>query len=455
VRFALALIAVSLAIASPALASDRIPVVAVFEIKDSTARPKRMIANLTDYLRVKIAETGAMRVVDKGQQEAELRQLVQDQKKASYKECYDESCQIPLGKELAADKILRGSLSKVGKVFILSVELVDLASNTTSGASSAKSNGSEEQLLESIEKVVANLTKNHEPAKVLGVLGGGQPIEQKQPPPVVVAPPPPLPPAKEKRAFTRIHGGVQLVVREGGEVYALKSNENIERLKLDGSWELWDPGTGTRMITGDAGWLYVLKTDGKVWRRSPTTAWVKIDDGAGSKQVLAAAGRVFVLKDSGNVHQYGADNWRMIDNGTNTRQIAGDDRGNLLVLKDNGNIWRTADYGTNWYKIDDDTGTKMIAASEGVAYKLKDDGNVWRYNGTWLKIDPGTGTKMIAADRELLYVLKDSGQVWLNDGGSWQQLDRAPSSSFIAAAEGYLYAVANDPGSSLYESLIR
>jgi hypothetical protein len=145
--------------------TPRAPVVAVFEIEDATKRPKRLVVSLTDYLRVKLAEGRAVKVVDKGDQEAQLKKLIRSEKKNSYKSCMDQSCQVPLGKELAADKILRGKLTRFGKSYVIAVEMIDLASGASAGAASEKSDGTEEQLMASVEKLAQTITASVLPPK--------------------------------------------------------------------------------------------------------------------------------------------------------------------------------------------------------------------------------------------------------------------------------------------------
>jgi hypothetical protein len=171
-----------------ARAQERQPVIAVFEIEDATKRPKRLISSLTDYLRVKVAETGQIKVVDKGEQEASLKRIVKSEKKKSYSACVDESCQIPLGKELAADKILRGKLTRFGKSFVITLEVVDLATETSAGAASDKSDGSEEGLMGSVERIVHTLMASMFPKPA------AEPVAVTQEPlPSVQAAPPPQP----------------------------------------------------------------------------------------------------------------------------------------------------------------------------------------------------------------------------------------------------------------------
>jgi hypothetical protein len=164
----------------PAHAEDkRVPVVAVFELEDATNRPRRLIASLTDYLRVKLAETQKLKVVDKGDQEAQLKKIIRSEKKRSYKACMDQSCQIPLGKELAADKILRGKVTRFGKSYVIAIEMIDLATGASAGAASEKSAGTEEELMGSVERVAKSITASVAPKEELASATVDPPPEEK------------------------------------------------------------------------------------------------------------------------------------------------------------------------------------------------------------------------------------------------------------------------------------
>lgn len=172
----------------PARAEDkRVPVVAVFELEDATNRPRRLIASLTDYLRVKLAETQKLKVVDKGDQEAQLKKIIRSEKKKSYKACVDQSCQIPLGKELAADKILRGKVTRFGKSYVIAVEMIDLATGASAGAASEKSAGSEEELMGSVERVAKSIATSMAPKEELASATVDPPPDEKEKPKLEVA----------------------------------------------------------------------------------------------------------------------------------------------------------------------------------------------------------------------------------------------------------------------------
>jgi hypothetical protein len=140
-----------------AVAAEREAVIAVFDIEDRTGRPRELVGALTDYLRARLAVAGRMRVVDKGEQEAQLRRMIESEKEESYRSCYDESCQVPLGKELAADRILRSKLSRIGSRSVLAAEVIDLGSGTVISAATAESDELDDHLMTAVDRLVSQL----------------------------------------------------------------------------------------------------------------------------------------------------------------------------------------------------------------------------------------------------------------------------------------------------------
>lgn len=141
------------------LAAEEPPVVAVFDIQSKVSRIKRAsLSDLTDQLRVRLAQTKRMIIIDKSEQERELKRLINEQRKASYKRCIDESCQIPLGKELAASKILKTKLMRFGKIYVLSSEIIDLKTGGSDGAAAVETRGTSDALLDAINVIAGKLT---------------------------------------------------------------------------------------------------------------------------------------------------------------------------------------------------------------------------------------------------------------------------------------------------------
>jgi hypothetical protein len=141
----------SVAIA-PAMAQER-PVLAVFDLED---RGTDLVAqerdNLTQLIMVKLAECG-YQVIPREQ----IRERIREQQKESYRTCYDESCQIELGRELAAQKSLSSQLMKIGAGCQLGATIFDLKKAAADGAASASGGCDKEQLLGLIGQVAEKL----------------------------------------------------------------------------------------------------------------------------------------------------------------------------------------------------------------------------------------------------------------------------------------------------------
>ncbi len=149
--------------ALPAQAADQ-PILAVMDIQDRSKKlDPRLLDNLTEYLRGLLTEAGNFIVIDRGQQSNALKELVRREKKESYKECYDRSCHIPLGKSLAADRMLITSIMKIGSKYMIKAEIVDLATEASQAGATSKceaspGDGLEDRLAESLAEVAAKLS---------------------------------------------------------------------------------------------------------------------------------------------------------------------------------------------------------------------------------------------------------------------------------------------------------
>ncbi|MFO0723638.1 MAG: hypothetical protein U1E65_07660 [Myxococcota bacterium] len=142
---------------SPLLAPAPHLVVAVMEARRMPGAVADVVADaLTDQMRVFLAER-RVQVIDRGAQEAALHRLVAEEKARSYSPCVDSTCQIPLGKALSASHILRWGMAKFGATCTTNGELVDLTSETTIAAGSARSDCTDERLLDATERLADQL----------------------------------------------------------------------------------------------------------------------------------------------------------------------------------------------------------------------------------------------------------------------------------------------------------
>jgi TPR repeat protein len=128
----LSLVAVALLVhAAPGSAPASAPITAVFEIEDTRkkrALPADVLLTLSEYFSTTLGESGAFRIVPR----AQIRAALTAEKKESYRSCYDEACQIEVGKELAAEKSLKTQILELdSKTCAVISALYDLKSGLT------------------------------------------------------------------------------------------------------------------------------------------------------------------------------------------------------------------------------------------------------------------------------------------------------------------------------------
>jgi|GEM_PF-2384005 len=131
-------------------------VVAVFDIQD-TRKSRRLTreqnADLTAYLTTLLTNTKRYATVPK----SDLKAALSAQKAQSYDACYDESCQIDIGKEVAAEKSLATRLSKFGQKCIVAITLYDLRKSTTENAVQDRVACDQDSLITAFERLVPQL----------------------------------------------------------------------------------------------------------------------------------------------------------------------------------------------------------------------------------------------------------------------------------------------------------
>jgi len=154
---------VSIVISSVGLAQGQPqgPIIALFDMEDKGAGlDRKVLDDLTEYLAAQLA-AGGYQVVPRDQ----VRQRLSEKRKESYKECFDESCQIELGRELAAQKALATKVLKIGLGCQLTAVLFDLKKSTTELAATADASCDTKSLLDAVKKVADDLSAPLRPKK--------------------------------------------------------------------------------------------------------------------------------------------------------------------------------------------------------------------------------------------------------------------------------------------------
>ena len=109
-------------------------IIAVFEIERRGVPLKAAtMSNLNDYMYGRLAFAGF-----KLTPQSQVRERVVSLKRESHTDCFDQSCQIELGKAVSADKSLSSQLIKIGDVCSLQSQIYDLKTETTDAGAQAE-----------------------------------------------------------------------------------------------------------------------------------------------------------------------------------------------------------------------------------------------------------------------------------------------------------------------------
>jgi hypothetical protein len=126
-------------------------VVAVFEVQfENLNLPKALQVRLTKLVTQEIGLDGVFQVMPPG----DIQRALQAQQVESYKSCYDERCQIELGRQLSANKLLTALILKSGTRCRISASLYDLQKQTTDLVTKEVTGCGEDELVAGLESVV-------------------------------------------------------------------------------------------------------------------------------------------------------------------------------------------------------------------------------------------------------------------------------------------------------------
>jgi hypothetical protein len=129
-------------------------VVAVFDVEDAAKRfDAETTTQITEYLVARLAGGTSYRVIPRDQ----LKSRIAETKIEGMKACYDEACQIELGRALAAQKSLATKLLRVGDSCAMTSTMYDLRTETTEAAASARTSCAADALLGAVDEIVKQL----------------------------------------------------------------------------------------------------------------------------------------------------------------------------------------------------------------------------------------------------------------------------------------------------------
>ena len=131
---------------------DNLPGIAVLPLEgNGISAPEALV--LTDELRSVLVKSGKYNVVERSNMES----ILQEQG-FQLSGCTSTECAVEAGKLLGVNKMVTGSVGKLGELFNITVRLFDVGSGRIEKSSSQKHEGSVEELLEVIHSVALELS---------------------------------------------------------------------------------------------------------------------------------------------------------------------------------------------------------------------------------------------------------------------------------------------------------
>jgi TolB-like protein len=118
------------------------------------------ITALSDRLRTELYHTGSFTVLERGQMDAVLKEQGFQQSGA----CTDAACMVEVGQILGVDKMIAGSLGKLGTLYTINLRLIDVGSGKILTTESQDCNCPIEGLFDALHTLAFKLAGKEAPA---------------------------------------------------------------------------------------------------------------------------------------------------------------------------------------------------------------------------------------------------------------------------------------------------
>jgi len=138
-----------------ALAAKKIRV-AVTQLKNKKGVEKDYAELMTDVIRTELFESGKFEVMNREDMVAVLGELKFQESGA----CDSTECAVQMGSALGVEKMVAGSVGKMGKTFVINVKLIDIQAMKNEQLLSEYHKGSEDDLPDTIAKLIKRMAKN-------------------------------------------------------------------------------------------------------------------------------------------------------------------------------------------------------------------------------------------------------------------------------------------------------
>ena len=118
--------------------------------------PENEVSALSDRLRTELFRTGAFDVMERGKMQDVLKEQGFQQSGA----CNTDACAVEIGQMIGVQKIIAGSLGKVGKTYTVNLRMIDVKTGRMERSVTEDYTGEIDKLLTSTMKTVANTLAN-------------------------------------------------------------------------------------------------------------------------------------------------------------------------------------------------------------------------------------------------------------------------------------------------------
>ncbi|HUI90929.1 MAG TPA: hypothetical protein VLX68_01665 [Chitinivibrionales bacterium] len=135
--------------------------VAIMTLKGGAGVTKDEAELISDRLRVEFFKTGMVDVMEREQ----MSEILKEQGFQQTGACTNESCLIEMGQILGVQKLVSGSLGKVGSMFMLNLRLIDIKTAKISRTVSDDVKGDLEDMVGRLPKLAQELCRQEPPPK--------------------------------------------------------------------------------------------------------------------------------------------------------------------------------------------------------------------------------------------------------------------------------------------------
>jgi Curli production assembly/transport component CsgG. len=130
--------------------------IAVLEFEARGGVSKEDAASLSDAFQGQIIETGEFIVVDRNR----IKSILQEQGFQQSEACSQVECIVEVGKILKVEKMFAGTIGKVGKIYTINIQVIDIATAQINQNKSRRHDGAIEDLLtDIIPELAAEMAK--------------------------------------------------------------------------------------------------------------------------------------------------------------------------------------------------------------------------------------------------------------------------------------------------------